>query len=526
MNTGMRILFLVVLASLSGIMAPAQTGNTWKLVWSDEFNGPAGAPPDPARWNYDLGGGGWGNGEAEIYTNSPNNVFQDGRGHLVIRAIRDASGNYTSTRLQTGSPGASTHTADGNWQYGRIQALIKLPFGKGVWPAFWMLGENIGSVGWPTCGEVDIMENFGTFNNNASINNGTAHGPGYSGQFGIGKSYKLPLGEKVNDDYHVYAIEWSQDSVEWFVDGASYHKITPASLPAGTKWVFNNQFFILLNLAIGGPSTFLGRPDPNAPFPPQDMLVDYVRVYSAAPSDPAKPAITPAGILNAASFLGTIAPGGLALLIGQNLADGTYLVSAAPNFPTSVAGVTVNVDGVAAPLTYVSATQINFQIPWETAPGPSVSITVTRNNAVSDPEPVTVDSTTAPSMFLNDYTSGVVWMTGAGCETSECAAQAGTEYVLWANAFGPKNAPLQDGVPAVYNGSLTPLEVPGAPASCQLTVGGQAARVDYCGAAPSLIIEQLNFMYPSGVSTASPYVDATLAINGVTGRFRLPAPHL
>ncbi|MDP8981600.1 MAG: family 16 glycosylhydrolase [Acidobacteriota bacterium] len=519
----MRILRFATLLSLAGFLAVAQSPSAWKLVWSDEFNGPPGAPPDPAKWNYDLGGGGWGNSEAEVYTNSPNNVFQDGQGHLVIRAIRDAAGNYTSARLQTGSPGASTHTTDGNWQYGRIQARIKLPFGKGVWPAFWMLGENIGSVGWPTSGEIDIMENFGTFNNNISTNNGTAHGPGYSGQFGIGKSYTLPLGEKVNDDYHVYSIEWSQDSVEWFVDGASYHKITPASLPAGTKWVFNNPFFILLNLAIGGPNTFLGRPDPNAPFPPQDMLVDYVRVFAATPGNPAKPAVTPAGVLNAASFLGSMAPGGLAFLTGQNLADGTYVVSPAPNFPTSVAGVTVSVDNVVAPLIYVSPTQINFQIPWETKPG-AVNITVTRNTVDSDPELVTIEAASAPSMFLNDYTSGIAWVTGDGCALTECAVQAGNEYVLWANGFGPKNAPLQDGVPAVYNGSLTPLEVPGSSANCQLVIGGRPARVDYCGAAPSEIIDQLNFNYPSGVAAGVPFVDATLTINGITGRFRVPAP--
>src|ERR1017187_8506460 len=159
----MPIARVTILGRLAAAMAAAQTGSAWSLVWSDEFNSPAGTPPDPLKWNYDLGGGGWGNGEAETYTNSPGNVFQDGKGNLVIRAIRDAAGRYTSARLQTGSPGASTHTADLSWQYGRIEARIKLPFGQGVWPAFWMLGENIGSVGWPTCGEVDIMENFGLY---------------------------------------------------------------------------------------------------------------------------------------------------------------------------------------------------------------------------------------------------------------------------------------------------------------------------------------------------------------------------
>jgi beta-glucanase (GH16 family) len=231
--------------SLVPIAASAQTTTGWKLIWSDEFSGLAGSAPDASKWNYDLGGGGWGNGEAEIYTSSQQNVFQDGRGNLVIRAIRDGTGNYTSARLQTGSPGTSTHTADLSWQYGRIVARIKLPFGKGVWPAFWMLGENFASVGWPSCGELDIMENFGTFNNNASVNNGTAHGPGYSGGNGIGEPYTLPFGEKVADDYHVYAIEWSQDSLEWSVDGVSYLKVTPASLPAGRQWVFNSPFLAL-----------------------------------------------------------------------------------------------------------------------------------------------------------------------------------------------------------------------------------------------------------------------------------------
>ena len=155
----------------------------------------------PARshqtWNYDLGGGGWGNGEAETYTNSPDNVFQDGKGNLVIRAIRDASGNYTSARLQTGGPGASTHTADLSWQYGRIEARIKLPFGHGVWPAFWMLGEDFASAGWPACGEIDVMENFGAYGaqDDSSVVNGTAHGPGYASG-GLGSRATLPLGKR------------------------------------------------------------------------------------------------------------------------------------------------------------------------------------------------------------------------------------------------------------------------------------------------------------------------------------------
>jgi len=478
-----------LLAVVAGLIAPAQTTTGWKLVWSDEFNDAAGTAPDPAKWNYDLGNNnGWGNGEVEVYTNSLSNVFQDGKGHLVIRAIRDASGKYTSARLQTGRPGASTHTADLSWQYGRIEARIKLPLGKGVWPAFWMLGENIGSVGWPMCGEIDIMENFGTYHNNAVINNGTAHGPGYSGGNGIGKSYTLPFGEKVNDDYHAYAIEWSQDSIEWFVDGASYHKVTPASIPTGRQWVFNNPFFILLNLAIGGPSTFLGTPDANAPFPVQDMLVDYVRVYQSTAISAETPVITPGRVVNAASFLGTIAPGSLATVYGNNFAGGTDQ------------GVTVTVDGVSAPLTYVSPTQINFQVPWETIPGLAVNVKVTRDGLDRNVEPVAIADATAPTMFLSEYVTGVAWVTGTGCESTECAVQPGVEYQMWGSGSGP------------------------SPASWELTIGGQTASVDYCGFAPGQIIDRLNFEYPPRVPAGSPWVDATLTINGVTGRFRVPAP--
>jgi len=516
---------------LAGATAAAQTTSGWQLVWSDEFNGAAGTAPDPAKWNFDLGGGGWGNAEAEVYTNSISNAFQDGNGNLVIRALKDDQGRYTSARLQTGSPGASTHTTDGNWQYGRIEARLKLPFGKGVWPAFWMLGENISTSPWPACGEVDIMENFGIYqdkagiHDNTSINNGTAHGPGYSGGSGIGHSYTLPFGETVYDDYHVYAIEWSPDSIVWYVDGASYHRVTPASLPAGTKWVFNAPFFLLLNLAVGGPNTFLGTPDSSVTFP-QDLLVDYVRVYQAAAIPATTPAINPGRVVNVASYLGAISPGGLAAVYGNNLADGVHsLQKPDGSFPTSAAGVTVSVNGVNAPLIYISPTQINFQVPWGTAPGLAVPVKVTWNSVESNVEFVTIASTASPSFFLSEFVNGIVWVTGNvadGCPTpaSECWVKAGSTYQLWANGLGPKMSPLQDGVPA----PPVALPVSGGTASCQFTIGGQPAPVLYCGAAPTEIIDQVNFTYPAGVATTSPYVGATLTINGATSHFRVPAP--
>jgi uncharacterized protein (TIGR03437 family) len=500
----------------------------WQLVWSDEFNGAAGTPPDPAKWNYDLGAGGWGNGEIETYTNSPNNVFQDGSGNLVIRAIKDTQGNYTSARLQTGSPGASTHTADLSWKYGLIEARIKLPFGKGVWPAFWMLGENYGSVNWPTCGEVDIMENFGTYANNSSVNNGSIHGPASSSaspaEASAGGSVTLPFGETVYDDYHVYAVVWSEDSIEFFVDGSPYETLGPSWLPVGAPWVFNSPFYLILNLAIGGPTTILGTPDASVTFP-QDMLVDYVRIYQPVSMSATTPEIAPASVVNGASYLGAISPGALASVFGTNMA-GTAQMAPLTNgiFPTTVASTTVSVNGVNAALVYVSPTQINFQIPWETAPGPAVPVTVTWNGVTSAPENVTI-TVASPSFFLSEYVNGTAWVTGAvadGCATysSECAVKAGSIYQLWVNGLGPKTAALQDGVPA----PLEALQVPGGPDSCQLTIGGQPAKVWYCGVAPGEIIDQVNFTYPAGVSTSAAYTNATMTVNGVTIHFRVPAP--
>jgi beta-glucosidase len=530
---------------LTAFAAASQTTTTgWKLVWSDEFNGAAGSPPDPNNWNYDLGGGGWGNHEIETYTSSTANAFQDGAGNLVIRAIRDSSGNYTSARLQTGSPGASTSTANLSWQYGLIEARIKLPTPSlGVWPAFWMMGEGDGgTIGWPWCGEVDIMENFGAFQNDISTNNGTVHGPiapvgsnNYN-DYSVGGQYTLPRGETVSDDYHVYAIQWSQDSVVFMVDGAPYYTVTPSMVPAG-EWVFNNgNFYLLLNLAIGGPTTFLGTPDPNGPFADQDMLVDYVRVYQPVTVTTTTPVITPDGIVNAASYLGDIAPGSLASLFGSNLADGIYqgsqMLDANNHFLTSVDNVSVSVNGFAAPLVYLSPGQINFQVPWE-ASGLAVNVQVTRNGVPSNVEPITMWSIASPSVFLNDTTTGVAWVTGTmeeGCPTTQCAVQAGSTYQLWANGLGPKNVAEQDGVGDGAT-NISDLSVIGGSQTCQLTIGGIAANVTYCGAAPGEVIDQLNFQYPAGIPSGAP-VEAVLTRTNPTDTFRtvatvrfwLPAP--
>jgi len=243
----------------------------WTLVWSDEFNGPNGSPPDPAKWAFDTGGHGWGNNELEYYTARPQNAQQQ-NGNLVIKVIREAytgpdgvTRNYTSARLKTAGLFSQA--------YGRFEARIKIPYGQGIWPAFWMLGADIPTKGWPACGEIDIMENVGF---EPSTVHGSMHGPGYSGATPLTGRFALPSG-RFSDDFHVFAIEWESKAVRFYVGNKLYETRTPSDLPSGTNWVFDHPFFILLNVAVGG--NWPGSPDQSTVFP-QAMLVDYVRVYA------------------------------------------------------------------------------------------------------------------------------------------------------------------------------------------------------------------------------------------------------
>lgn len=244
---------------------PAPAG--WKLSWSDEFNGAAGQPPDSSKWNFEIGGNGWGNNELEFYTNRRENSALDGNGHLVITVLSEVymGRNFTSARLTTKGKFAQT--------YGRFEARLKVPSGQGLWPAFWALGNDIDKVQWPTCGEIDIMENVGR---EPSINHGTLHGPGYSGGGGVSATYTLPAG-KFATDFHTFAVEWEMNVVRFYVDDLLYKTRTPVDLPAGTTWVYDHPFFLILNVAVGGP--FPGNPDGTTVLP-QTLTVDYVRVYT------------------------------------------------------------------------------------------------------------------------------------------------------------------------------------------------------------------------------------------------------
>ena len=255
----------------------------WELSWSDEFEGPAGTRPDPSVWKPEIGDGtangipGWGNAERQTYTADPANLALDGDGHLVIRVLEthgDAPPcyygepcEYTSARIIT-QGALEVH-------YGRIEARIKIPYGQGLWPAFWTLGNDIGDVGWPESGEIDIMENIGR---EPSTVHGTVHGPGYSGGSGVGRGFSLPDGERFADDFHVFTLDWWPDALTWSVDGVPFSTVTPADVPSGARWVFDHPHFLILNVAVGG--HWPGYPDDTTTFP-QEMVIDYVRVFEA-----------------------------------------------------------------------------------------------------------------------------------------------------------------------------------------------------------------------------------------------------
>lgn len=237
----------------------------WVLTWSDEFEGPAGQLPDSANWVFDLGTD-WGNNQLEYTTDRAENASLDGEGNLAITARREsyAGQPFTSARIKT----------QGKFEqaYGRFEARIKLPWGPGIWPAFWLLGADIEENPWPQSGEIDVMEYRGQ---QTSLIHGTIHGPGYSAEAGITKSYGLQQ-SRFDVNFHLFAVEWQADNIRFFVDDVLYFEITPDD--ADGEWVFNKPFFIILNVAVGG--NYVGFPTSETPFP-QTMYVDYVRVYRA-----------------------------------------------------------------------------------------------------------------------------------------------------------------------------------------------------------------------------------------------------
>ncbi len=261
------LLLFVMLLTVSGCETDdVQTVATLtNLVMADEFD--TEGTPNPSIWTYDIGrgpnGDGWGNQELQYYTDRTDNVKID-NGLLLITAKEESfeGASYTSARLVTRGLFEQA--------YGRFEARIRLPYGKGLWPAFWLLGNDCDQNIWPQCGEIDIMEYLG---DSPTVTFGSVHGPGYSAGEAETKEYELE-NDRFDTGFHVFGIEWGPDYINYYVDGDLYNRITPDDVPG--EWVFDHPFYIILNVAVGG--SFPGSPNEETTFP-QTMLVDYVRVY-------------------------------------------------------------------------------------------------------------------------------------------------------------------------------------------------------------------------------------------------------
>lgn len=234
----------------------------YTLKWNDEFNGTS---IDQNNWGYDLGASGWGNNELQNYTSLNANSYI-ANGSLVIEAIKGPNGNYTSARMIT--KGKRT------FQYGRIDIRAKLPKGQGIWPALWMLGSNIDNVGWPACGEIDIMEYLG---HQTSTVHGTAHwgAQGSTSSQSSSSRYDLTSGN-FYEKFHVFSIIWEANRIRWYMDDQLFHTVTTTTTNGAANWRFNQEFFFIFNIAVGG--NWPGYPDATTQFP-QKMFVDYVRVF-------------------------------------------------------------------------------------------------------------------------------------------------------------------------------------------------------------------------------------------------------
>ena len=234
--------------------------NTRKLVWQEEFNG---TDLNEKVWNFELGDGcpnicGWGNNEKQIYTKENHDLRN---GYLIINVVKNGNDSYTSSRITT--------AGKKEFQYGRMEVRAKIPTGKGIWPAFWMLGSNIKNVGWPKCGEIDILEYVGREPHKVftSLHTQDSHGNTVN-------TRKTQI-DNIEDGFHLYAIEWTKDKIEFFVDNQSVYTFSPDKKDQNT-WPFNQPFYFLINVAVGG--NFGGHDVDNSIFP-QEFLIDYIRVY-------------------------------------------------------------------------------------------------------------------------------------------------------------------------------------------------------------------------------------------------------
>ena len=259
----------LLLFAMTACTTTEENNRIWELVWQDEFpSTEANTPPRDSNWVYDIGTGdnGWGNAELQYYTDRAENIGQTGDGNLRITMLREdfEGSEWTSARI--------TSKERFSFQYGRVEARIRTPVERSVWPAFWMLGADIDENPWPLAGEIDIMEVFGV-----RAVGGALHGPGYSGAQNIGFSYLVNEQlEGYADDYHIYEILWDPQQIVWLIDGNVAGVTTPGDLPPGQAWVFDHEFYFLLNMAVGGNPV---QPVDDTTPDTAEMLVDYIKVF-------------------------------------------------------------------------------------------------------------------------------------------------------------------------------------------------------------------------------------------------------
>ncbi len=384
----------MILLSAWLLFAAVAGAQTWTPSWSDEFNGAANSPIDSTKWQFDTGILNV-NDEVEYYCSPGSstsgcdpanpNAYIDGNGNLVIQALRinsgvaPYSGSWTSARLNTANNLAS-------FNYGRIESNMQLPTGPGLWPAFWALGTNIGTVSWPACGETDYMENVPASGGlGPGVIKSTIHGLGYSGSNGLGQTYSFPNGELVSDpSFHTYGTIWSANMIQFYVDDPSnvFFIRTASDIPPGDAWPFNANFFLLLNLAVGGTGSWPGPPDSTTPSPAV-MRINYVHAYTASPI--AAPAMTGAPIsVTAGATTGNSSP------VNFTLTPNTGFVyfSCSTNAPKASCSIATNdlLDKFVA----------NSNAP--TADTVTVSVTTTANTSAS------TTNTIPPTMLVNPKT--------------------------------------------------------------------------------------------------------------------------
>ena len=262
----MRLIYILPIAIL---IASCKSPTAPKLIWSDEFDTPGN--PDNTKWNYDLGDGcpnvcGWGNNEAEFYTQNLKNARIE-NGMLIIEAHKDSLNGkaYTSSRMVS--------KFKGDWLYGRIEVKAKLPRGKGTWPAIWMLSTDWKYGGWPASGEIDIMEHVGY---DPGVIHGTIHTESYNHVKQTQKEGKITIAD-AQDQFHVYGINWTKDTMEFFIDDTVYHSVVRDPKDTFKEWPFDQRFHLILNIAVGG--NWGGKEGIDDSIWPQRMTIDYVRVY-------------------------------------------------------------------------------------------------------------------------------------------------------------------------------------------------------------------------------------------------------